>query len=193
MLGFGLSCGCSATRGTPFDATLVGRQFYLCCNIGFNARFEASDSNYGQYIVASHTYRAGPVLEAGTKVTVVRVGESGVAFRPENSETVYTLAFGYGRKQMSPTEYFRNILRETNPMDSLKKVPAAISAAIKEGQLIPGMTKPETLIARGYPPAHRTPNLESNEWIYYETPGFVDRVVFVDGTIESVTRAPAPE
>jgi hypothetical protein len=30
-------------------------------------------------------------------------------------------------------------------------------------------------------------------WIYFETPGFVDRVVFVDGKTESITRGPAPE
>jgi hypothetical protein len=105
----------------------------------------------------------------------------------------YTLAFRYGRKQQSASQYFRKILRDTNPMDSVKDVSATIAAGIRAGRLVPGMTKEQALIARGYPPAHRTPSLEANEWIYYDTPGFVDRVVFAAGKIQSVTRGPAPE
>jgi len=78
-------------------------------------------------------------------------------------------------------------------MDQLKELPDNIAAGIKDGRLVEGMTKDQALIARGYPPRHRTPSLELNEWLYYETPGFVDRVVFVDGKLQSVTRGPAPE
>ena len=185
--------GCSATRGTPFDPSLVGRQFYLCCNMGFNPHYEASDSNYGQYMVGAHQYGAGPVLAAGTKVTVLAVGSSGIAIQPVDSQTTYSLSFSYGKKQLSPSQYFHNILRDTDPMLAVHADSPLESAAITQGQLLPGMTKDEALVARGYPPAHRTPDLNANEWIYFETPGFVDRVVFVDGKIQSVTRGPAPE
>jgi len=43
------------------------------------------------------------------------------------------------------------------------------------------------------PPAHQTPNLKDNEWVYYDTPGFVERVVFADDKIQSINRGPAPE
>ena len=75
----------------------------------------------------------------------------------------------------------------------MQGIPRGIADAMREGKLGQGMTKEQTLIARGYPPAHRTPSLEATEWIYYDTPGFVDRVVFADGKIQSVTRGPAPE
>lgn len=183
--------GCSATRGKPFDPGLVGRQFYLCCHMAFNPRFEASDSNYGRYMAERRVYIAGPELEAGTRITVVAVGQSGIAFRPDGSDRTYTLTFGYGRDVLSPSAYFQGILRETNPMDSVQGVPKVIEAGIRQGRLVRGMTKDQTLLARGYPPAHRTPNLELDEWIYYDTPGFIDRVAFVDGKIESITRGPA--
>jgi hypothetical protein len=35
--------------------------------------------------------------------------------------------------------------------------------------------------------------LDANEWIYYQTPGVVDRVVFVDDRIRSISRGPAPQ
>src|SRR5262249_43528318 len=173
----------------PFSVAVAERS----ANMGFSRNHEASDSNYGQYLFSSHQYEAGPQLAAGTKVTVTAVGSSGIAFKPEGSDTTYTLSFSYGRKQLSPSQYFGLILRDTNRMATVTSDASVKSFAISQSRLVPGMTKDEALIARGYPPAHRTPDLAANEWVYYETPGFVDRVVFVDGKIQSVTRGPAPE
>lgn len=192
LLAIGLNCGCSATKGKPFDPGLTNREFYLCCNMRFNLERAATDSNYARYI-SNQVYQEGPILEAGTRVKVVKVGESGIAFQPDAEAVPYTLAFRYGRKQQSASQYFRNILRETNPMDSVNDVSLTIATAIRAGRLVPGMTKEQALIARGYPPAHRTPSLDANEWIYYDTPGFVDRVVFSGGKLQSVTRGPAPQ
>ena len=192
LLALGLTWGCSGMRGQPFDPSLAGREFYLCCNTGFNSKFVASDANYKRYR-SEQGYTPGPTLAAGTRVRVTKVGGSAVAFQPLDNPTTYTMSFRYGRKQLSPNQYFQNILRDKNPVDAMQNVPQGIAAAIHEGRLVTGMTKEQALIARGYPPAHRTPNLDANEWIYYETPGVVDRVVFADGKIQSALRGPAPE
>jgi len=192
LLTLGLTWGCSGMRGQPFDPSLAGRELYLCCNTGFNPQFVASDSNYGRYR-SELGYSSGPMLAAGTRVRVTKVGGSAVAFQPLDSPTTYTISFKYGRKQLSPNQYFQNILREKNPVDAIQNVPRAIADAIHEGRLLEGMTKEQALLARGYPPAHRTPSLDASEWIYFDTPGYVDRVVFVDGKIQSVSRGPAPE
>jgi hypothetical protein len=180
-------------RGAPFEPGLVGRELYLCCNLGFNTSFEAADSNYGLYMLGRRVYGAGPALAAGTNVTVTSVGSSGVAFRPESNPQVYTLYFNYGRKQLAPTEYFHRILRDTNPMEEIGDAPERIVEGINDGKLLEGMTKDQALVTRGYPPAHQTPDLGADQWIYYETPGFVERVTFVDGKIASVEKGPAPE
>jgi hypothetical protein len=159
--------GCSDMRGQPFDPTLTGGEFYLCCTVRFSPELRAADSNYGVYLYNRDYATPGPMLTAGTRVEVVKIGSSAVAF-------------------------FRNILLTSNPMDSIQDVSRRIADAIRDGQLIQGMTKQQALMARSYPPAHRTPSLEADEWIYYETPGFVDRVVFSDGKIQSITRGPAP-
>lgn len=42
-----------------------------------------------------------------------------------------------------------------------------VRVAIRQGQVIPGMTRNEVLKARGYPPFHETPSLEEDEWRYW--------------------------
>jgi len=183
--------GCSAARGKPFSPNLVGQQRYLCCSMTFSKNNEASDSNYAQYLSGIHKYEAGSMLPAGTKVTVTKVGQWGVQFRPDDSQEIYTLGFSYGWKHLDRSKYFENVLRETDPVAAVTPSSPAIATAIKEGRLVSGMTRNEALLARGYPPAHKTPDLEADEWIYYETPGFMVRVVFLDGKITSMTREEA--
>ena len=54
---------------------------------------------------------------------------------------------------------------------------------IKAGQLGEGMTRYQTLLARGYPPAHRTPSLQSDQWVYWSSRHQSDVVNFVDGRL----------
>ena len=183
--------GCSPMRGTPFDATLVGRDFYLCCTTRFDPKLSASDANYSQYRSEQH-YSSGPTLAAGTRVRVTQVGGSAVAFEPIDYPMTYTISFSYGRTQESPSQYFRGILRDTDPLAALHDAPPSLGDDIRKGRLSVGMTKEQALLARGYPPARQTPNLDANEWIYFNTPGFVDRVTFAGGKIESIALGPAP-
>jgi hypothetical protein len=54
---------------------------------------------------------------------------------------------------------------------------------IKLGEIEVGMSKDAVLMAYGYPPAHRTPSLESDQWVYWLN-RFVNRpVVFRDGRV----------
>lgn len=193
MLLAALAGGCSATWGRPFDPNLVGREYYLCCTTRFSPRFEAADSNYEYYMGGPHQYDAGPILPAGTRVTVVKVGSSGIVFRPAGGDTTFSIRFSYGRNEMSPSTYFANILRDSDPLDSVDHATPSILAAIRDGHLTDGMTKEQAVLARGYPPAHRTPSLQSNTWLYYSTPGAVDRVYFIDDRIHAITRGPAPQ
>ena len=185
--------GCSVTGGTPFDPSLVEKPKYLCCDMSFDIHHAASDANYGQYAVRAGEYGQGPMLAAGTRVIVTAVGSSGIAFWPDGSDVQYTLRFTYGRKQLTPDQYFARIFRDTKLLPSPDPASGPIAAGIAAGQLAEGMTKEQALLARGYPPAHQTPSVEQNDWIYFETPGFIDRVVFVDGKIQSITRGPAPD
>ncbi len=51
---------------------------------------------------------------------------------------------------------------------SLKKFDKDVRENIKSGNLEKGMSKKATILARGYPPVHRTSSLESNVWTYWK-------------------------
>ncbi len=55
--------------------------------------------------------------------------------------------------------------------------------AIKSGTMLRGMTKDQVLMARGFPPAHKTPVLSSDRWQYWSSRFVVQTIVFADGKL----------
>lgn len=55
-----------------------------------------------------------------------------------------------------------------------------IAAAIKSGTMRLGMTKTQVLLARGFPPAHKTPTLTSDRWQFWPSRYVVQTLVFSD-------------
>ncbi|HLP01235.1 MAG TPA: hypothetical protein VK163_04355 [Opitutaceae bacterium] len=55
-----------------------------------------------------------------------------------------------------------------------------IAAAIKSGTMRLGMTKTQVLMARGFPPAHKTPTLVSDRWQVWPSRYVVQTLVFSD-------------
>ena len=58
--------------------------------------------------------------------------------------------------------------------------------AIENGRVVPGMSKDAVLVARGYPPAHRTPTLESDSWRYWQSRFNTIVVNFDDGKVVNI-------
>lgn len=54
---------------------------------------------------------------------------------------------------------------------------------IKFGRLRKGMTKEEAILARGYPPVHRTSSTEDDQWVYQQNRFAVQTVIFADGKL----------
>jgi hypothetical protein len=181
---FGLALS-ACSIGKPFNPALQGRSFYLCCNLRFNQDNDATDANY-QYPLG------GTTLPVGTRVKVVEVGAHAVRLSPEAGGRTFDLELRFGREQITADEYFRNILREVDSRPTLENATPEIRAAVREGNLMHGMTKEQALMARGYPPAHHTPSTSADEWLYYQSGGFVTRVRFVGGKIDLVETIPAP-
>ena len=175
---------CASHR--PFDPALINHEFYLCCNLRFNQDGDATDANYAYPT-------AGTTIPYGTRVQVTKIDDWSIEIQPKNDSHTYHLELRFGRAAQTPSQYFQNILRQTNPRETLKGVSPSVNEAVAQGQLIVGMTKDEAIVARGYPPLHRTDSIQADEWVYYHTPGFVDRVRFLGGKIDSVKHGPAPE
>lgn len=50
---------------------------------------------------------------------------------------------------------------------SLNRFDSSTREAIRAGEMREGMSKEAVLLARGYPPAHRTASTEQDEWMYW--------------------------
>jgi hypothetical protein len=78
-----------------------------------------------------------------------------------------------------------------NPVDLSSHSPA-IQAAIKKCDIIVGMTKEEVLLARGYPPVHETPSLDSDTWTYWYKRLSKGTINFKDNKVVSLEGDPQP-
>ncbi len=58
--------------------------------------------------------------------------------------------------------------------------------AIKLGEIKPGMTKAEVLVARGYPPGVGTLNTDSDSWKFWQNKWNTILVQFQDGKVASI-------
>lgn len=94
-------------------------------------------------------------------------------------------AYDDRRMNMSVATYIQTI---TSPkIISLEHLTPKDLEGVKDGKAMPGMTKQGVLAALGYPASHRTPSLQSNEWIYWRNRFRTLAVDFdVDGIVTQV-------
>jgi hypothetical protein len=172
----------SGTRRRP---ELEGQTLYTCCNLVFNQGRYASDANYA--------YGDGNIVGPGTRVRVVDASDDEVTFQPENGSSRFTLFFKFGTDHIAAREFFASVLVRDDPRAALAGAPPEVVAAVRRATIVPGMTRAQAIIARGYPPRHRTASLESDDWLYYRSAAMVEHVHFVDGHVASVVSGPASQ
>ena len=148
---------CDRLRSPEVPNPMNGTTRYLCCNLYYD-KTEVSDV----------AYQVGTKIPFGTRVHVERVRKDRVEFTPEGHPTI-TVEYKYGEKTTPFETYVERLLPETDPRRDLRKVPAKRVTAIEQGVVEQGMTKAQVKMARGLPPAHRTPSLESPTWTYWNT------------------------
>ncbi|WDN88408.1 hypothetical protein BuS5_01376 [Desulfosarcina sp. BuS5] len=72
--------------------------------------------------------------------------------------------------KISQQELFDRYFSKKNIMEAggeFYKLTTPEQAGIKKGEVEIGMSKDAVLMACGYPPSHKTPNLNSDIWIYW--------------------------
>lgn len=174
--------GCASRA--PIDYGLQGQTLFLCCSLRFNADHDASDAGY--------LYQPGTTLAAGTPVQVVEQKVRVVTITPAGDGARYKLHFRYGPKVITDEQYFQEVFLKEDPRPRLARLRPDVAAAVAQNELRVGMTKAETLLARGYPPRHRTAGTDADEWLYYDSPTMVSRVRFTNGQISEIAQDKAP-
>jgi hypothetical protein len=150
--------------GPPNPA--VGETRFLCCNL-----------RYEKNAVTDVNYQVGTLIPVGTRAHITEAGGNRVTFEAEGHPPL-TVVFKYGRKALSFDEYLDRLLVRDDPRRTL---PAGnVRALVEAGEVEPGMTRDQVIMALGYPPAHRTPSLSAPTWTYWQN-RWITMVVAFDG------------
>jgi hypothetical protein len=129
-------------------------------------------------------YWQGTLVPINTQVTLVSLGWNGMVLRLPGGETVMVAnAVKHTRRNMP--EIAHNLL--TPQPVPIAKFDESTAAAIKHGVLKTGMTKEQVVMARGYPPAHRTASLDSDVWLYWNNRAGVQTISFSNGVVRWIT------
>ena len=148
-----LAAGCAtSTVPSPFD----GQSRYLCCNLHYENP-KITDVNYQQ----------GALVPLGTRVTITKVQKQAATFEAPGFPPL-TVVLKYGRGALNMDTFVNRLFVERDPKLKLKNVPKKTREMIEAGQVAKGMTRDQVLMSLGYPPAHRTPSLDSPQWTYWQ-------------------------
>jgi hypothetical protein len=174
-LALAAAAACDRMRPSPeVPNPLNGATRYLCCNL-----------YYEKPTISDVAYQVGTKIPFGTRVHVEHVRKDRVEFTPEGHPTI-TVEYKYGDKAVPFDTYLSLLLVEDDPHRTLRKVPAKRLEAIEQGRIEPGMTKAQVKMARGIPPFHKTPSLDSPTWTYWQTRWDTMAVYFAGDKVERV-------
>jgi hypothetical protein len=124
-------------------------------------------------------YKTGNMIPAGTEVTDVRIttavkgrfqgGEiQAISFVTIKDGQQYYVNFNAGfHPGKTIKDYVEMMFTEKTFDELIANFTAVEIDAIREGKLKVGMSKDAVLVSYGYPPEHKTPNLENDVWYYW--------------------------
>lgn len=160
---------------------IEGALFYIQTNMWFE-----KENNF-----AATNFHKGRIIPVGTKVRVDKIRSSQITFTILDENMSYTYTRLGRHSKIDIFELFSRYFSKDNPMvenGKFSKFTKEEQRNIQEGIITPGMTKDAVLMAYGYPPTHKTPELSSNVWIYWESRAISVKVYFKDGVAESIDK-----
>jgi hypothetical protein len=125
-------------------------------------------------------YWRGTLVPINSKVTLISLDNKNMVLRLANGETVKVENVeNFSKRSMA--EIAHNLL--TAQPVPIETFDAATARAIKNGVMKIGMTKEQVVMARGYPPGHKTSSLDMDTWTYWTGRFVVQTIVFTDGVL----------
>ena len=112
-------------------------------------------------------YRRGFLIPVNTPVTLVGMDSENIIVRLDDSGR--ELVIENVEKHTNDTVYqaFDKLFAKTNV--NLSKFNDKEREQIKLGKVAVGMSKEAVIVAIGYPPAHKTPSLDMDQWRYWSS------------------------
>lgn len=142
-------------------------------------------ANGGQHITTN--YKGGRFIPANTRVVLIGSSAETIQLRvPSMGDYVVTMV---NAPQYSG-EDIKGIFKRTLGQEkvNLDRFSDDVYQAIRNGQIEPGMSKRAVILARGYPPSHATPKLDSNTWKYWNSRFGTILVHFENGNVSKIEK-----
>ncbi|MDH3981545.1 MAG: hypothetical protein OES84_01445 [Kiritimatiellaceae bacterium] len=168
----------------------------VCCLPGLSAFALAGAGTYYTTVniwyehpqkILTTNYHRGKIIPAGTKVEVSSISRGRIVFRPEGQTIDYTLTFVAKHSTIGLDAEFDRIFSKANDFAEVsKKFDKETCEAIKNGEISIGMNREAVLAAYGYPPSHKTPDLEGDVWIYWNNRFRTRSIEFKDGKVSLI-------
>jgi hypothetical protein len=113
-------------------------------------------------------YKTGTMIPAGTEVRDVKVKKSEIFFTTVEDKKKFIVNFNAKFHPGKTPENYANMMFSEKDFDQLTKGMRQTDIdGINEGVIMVGMIKKAVIVAYGYPPEHKTPDLDSNVWTYW--------------------------
>ena len=121
-------------------------------------------------------YRKGILVPINTEVKFVKASKSNIVVTlPDGQNLTVINIEGFSGEKIDGI-FTRTFAAK--PVD-LSQFSEDEKRAIISGEVKKGMSKPAVILALGYPPKHKTPNLQMNQWRYWQN-RFVTFMVYFE-------------
>jgi len=133
----------------------------------------------GEYPITGYT--RGTVVPINTPVKLISMsGKKILLKRLDTNEEIKVDNIQDYSKRSNPEVAQIMLSAEKTPIEKL--VPT-LTSAIRSGELRKGMTKEQVIMTRGYPPAHETPSIDGDKWVYWSSRFVKLTILFSNGRL----------
>lgn len=139
--------------------------------------------------IFSTNYHKGAILPAGTKGTIRHYGRGKIQFTADNTGSTFTLVYIRKHGRMTMGEFFDHYFSEGDIMaegGEFSQFTPEEQDNIKIGAIAEGMSKAAVLMAYGYPPKIKTPDISGDTWTYWKDRMNTVVVTFQDDKVMSI-------
>jgi hypothetical protein len=154
----------------PLINPVAGQEYFLRSSLHFED---------GEYVGTN--YSRGVLVPINTPVKIDAIKSDSISLHRIDTNDKLTIknVDKYTLKTMA--EYARRLFSDVQ--SPLERLPEDLAAEIRRGEMRKGMTKEQVLMTRGYPPAHETPSIDGDRWVYWSSRFVKLTIVFSNGRL----------
>ena len=175
-----LLCGCAASP----EPILMSEVFQLKKDQKIRTAYNIWYTDPAN--VDCRNVQQGSFIPLGTEITPVSADNTTRKITFKAKGKTFTINFKSGIRLCPMRDYITDTFTTKTTEEIFKDIPENVRRRIERGEVVPGMTRPQVLLAYGPPPAARTPDTRNETWIYWVSDTQTIRLVFRGDTVRQI-------